>query len=177
MVSVEFWLDRGEAFFQIVHDGAHPFVVVAGDHRITDLGTKFDVRRRPDVTEVSLVEGSARMDVTAGDSVRLAVLEPGDVALATAHSLTVKRQKPEMLQAALGWRHGMLVFHHATLADAVAEFNRYNRQKLVVGDSYAASQTFNGILPTNDAAAFVQVTQKTFGLHAERRGNETVISR
>ena len=32
------WLDRGEAYFQIKHDAAHPFVVTAGNRRVTDLG-------------------------------------------------------------------------------------------------------------------------------------------
>ena len=41
------WLDKGEAFFRIKHDAAHPFVVMVGDHRVTDLGTKFMVRRDP----------------------------------------------------------------------------------------------------------------------------------
>lgn len=171
------WLDKGEAFFQIVHDTSHPFTVMAGDHRITDLGTKFSVRRKPNAVEVTLVEGKARLDDTRADDTKLAVLEPGDVAIATAKGLKVTRQKPELLQAALSWRHDMLTFHHATLAEAAAEFNRYNNEKLVVGDAYAAGQTFNGTLPTNDVAAFVRVAQKTFGLRAIKRGNETVISR
>jgi len=171
------WLDKGEAFFQIVHDTSHPFTVMVGDHRITDLGTKFSVRRKLNAVEVTLVEGKARLDDARADNTKLAVLEPGDVAVATAQGLKVTRQKPELLEAALSWRHDMLTFHHATLAEAAAEFNRYNNEKLVVGDAYAAGQTFNGTLPTNDVAAFVRVAQKTFGLRAIKRGNETVISR
>ena len=102
---------------------------------------------------------------------------PGDVAVATAQSLAVKRQKPESMASMLSWRRGMLMFHHATLAEATAEFNRYNSEKMAIGDTYAAGLTFNGTLPTNDIAAFVRVTQKTFGLHVARRGEEIVISR
>jgi len=169
------WLDKGEAYFQIVHNSAHPFIVMAGDHRITDLGTKFSVRRKTDSVEVTLVEGRAQVD-DAGRG-KPAILEPGDIAIATARDVTVTRQKHDILEAALSWRHDMLTFHHATLADAVAEFNRYNREQLSVGDAYAAAQTFNGTLPTNDVAAFVRVTQKTFGLRITKRGNETILTR
>ena len=37
------WLDKGEAYFQVKHDPAHPLTVIAG-HRVTDLGTEFLVR-------------------------------------------------------------------------------------------------------------------------------------
>jgi transmembrane sensor len=99
------------------------------------------------------------------------------VAVATHQTLTVRRQSRETVASALSWRRGMLLFHHATLADAVAELNRYNTEKIAVGDAYAANLTFNGALPTNDIAAFVRVTQKTFALHVARQGNEIVISR
>ena len=171
------WLDKGEAFFEVVHNGAHPFVVTAGDHKVTDIGTKFAVRKEARSIRVTLVEGSARLDSLAGAQPRSAVLRPGDVAIADAQSLEVQRQAPDDVMSALGWRRGMLVFHHATLADAVKEFNRYNTEKLAIGDSYAANLTFNGALPTNDIGAFVRVTQKTFALHAAKRGNEIVISR
>ncbi len=55
-------LEKGEAYFQIKHDAAHPFMVVAGDHRIADLGTKFLVRKQPGKLEVSLVEGKALVE-------------------------------------------------------------------------------------------------------------------
>ncbi len=171
------WLDKGEAYFQIVHNSARPFIVMAGGHRITDLGTKFAVRRKSDSVEVTLVEGRARLDGPGKSNTRPAILEPGDVAIATAKGLSLTRKKADVVQSGLSWRHDMLTFHHATLAEAAAEFNRYNREKLTVGDAYAAAQTFNGALPTNDIAAFVRVTQKTFGLHVTRRGNETIIAR
>ncbi len=34
-------LEKGEAYFQVVHDPAHPFVVHVGTHRVVDIGTKF----------------------------------------------------------------------------------------------------------------------------------------
>ena len=39
------WLEKGEAYFRVAHDAAHPFSVIVGNHRVTDLGTEFLVRR------------------------------------------------------------------------------------------------------------------------------------
>ncbi|MEG1029854.1 MAG: FecR domain-containing protein, partial [Brevundimonas sp.] len=38
-------LQEGQAFFTVAHDASRPFVVAAGDARVTALGTVFDVRR------------------------------------------------------------------------------------------------------------------------------------
>jgi transmembrane sensor len=171
------WLDQGEAYFKIEHDPAHPFIVFAGTHRITDLGTSFTIRRAADVVKVTLVEGRARLENAGARSAQSAVLGAGDIAIATAQSLTVGKQKPETIEAALSWRRGLLVFHHAKLAEAAAEFNRYNHEKIAIWDAYSATQTFNGTLPTTDVAAFVRVTQKTFSLHVTKRGDDIVISR
>ena len=53
--SVEFV--TGEALFQIKHDAAHPFSVLAAGHRVTDLGTKFLVREEGKRLKVALMEG------------------------------------------------------------------------------------------------------------------------
>lgn len=41
-------LRRGQAFFDVAHDRAHPFIVVAGDTVVRAIGTRFDVRRDDD---------------------------------------------------------------------------------------------------------------------------------
>lgn len=50
-------VDRGEAFFEVAKDSARPFLVRAGEHQVTALGTSFVVRYEPDRTAVTLVEG------------------------------------------------------------------------------------------------------------------------
>jgi transmembrane sensor len=172
------WLEKGEAYFQVKHDGAHPFVVFAGDHRITDLGTKFLVRRDPGRLEVALMEGRVRFGATdASPKSKSALLVPGDVVTATASTMFVTHKSSPALARQLGWEHGMLVFDNMTLADAANEFNRYNRQKLVIADPDAARLTIVGTFHTTDVKAFIDVAQDVFRLHVESNGNEIVISR
>ncbi|HWT50979.1 MAG TPA: FecR domain-containing protein, partial [Caulobacter sp.] len=54
-------LVRGRAFFKVAKDPAHPFVVRAGDHSVTALGTQFDVDLRPASFKVVLSEGRVRV--------------------------------------------------------------------------------------------------------------------
>lgn len=170
-------LVRGEAYFQIRHDAAHPFAVMVGGHRVTDLGTKFLIRDEPDHVEVALIEGRARIDAIDKGRAHSAVLTPGDVAVATADKMSITRKSPQSLVSALGWRSGVLVFKYTTLAEAAAEFNRYNRKKLVIADSASARLTIVGTFPVDDVAAFTDVVQDIMQLHVVARGDEIVISR
>ena len=169
------WLDSGEAFFQVRHDAARPFVVRVGDRRITDIGTKFVVRRDESRMKVAVLEGEVELDaVQAGRAPKL--LKQGDVAVATGNTVSISRKTQRTLTNELGWQRGVLVFDNVTLAEAAAEFNRYNRQKIVIADPSAAHITIGATLPQNDVPAFARVAQKIFGLHVERQGDNIVIS-
>jgi len=169
------WLDRGEAFFQVKHDAAHPFVVIAGDRHMTDLGTKFLVRRDTEELRVSVLEGSVRFD--AGGAQKKATLTSGDVAIATANAIRVTKKPEEKLASELGWRNGLLIFEHTTLADAAAEFNRYNREKIVIADPETARMTIGGTFQTGNVELFGRVARDVLGLRVAGRGEVVVISR
>ena len=168
-------LDRGEAYFQIRHDAAHPFVVMAGNHRVTDLGTKFVVRSDADHLKVTLFEGRVRLE--AADGRKPVLLAPGDELVATADTVSTTRKSGAELSGALGWKRGLLVFQNTSLADAAAEFNRYNNRKLVVADSMAARRTIGASFPVNNIELFAQMARDVLRLHVEDRGDEIVISR
>jgi len=172
------WLDHGEAYFQVRHDPARPLTVYVAGHRVVDLGTEFLVRDDANYLEVALLKGRARV---AGDTEAKSqgpvTLSPGDVALATGNDMSVTRMSARDLQSQLGWRRGVLVFYHTTLADAVDEINRYNRQKLVIADPGAARLRINGTFPANNAALFGRVARVVLKLHVENKGGEIVISR
>lgn len=171
------WLDKGEAYFEIVHS-SHLFAVVAGDHRVTDLGTKFLVKRSQANFEVTLVEGLARFEQTNGDAdIQSVLLKPGDVAVAADNTLVVTKKPAKILADALGWREGQLIFDHTALADVAQEFNRYNHKKLVIADQSIARREVLGTFQANNVTSFAQVAAIAFGYRVEDRGREIVISR
>jgi len=171
-------LKRGEAFFDIKHDAANPFVVDAGDHRVTDLGTKFLVRNEPSYVRVALYEGGARVETTKSTSgIQATDLTPGDVVTATGSSMSVAKKSVAELKKALGWRKGVLVFDNTTLADAARELNRYNSEKITISDPNVAQLTIGGTFADSDVTALLNTAKQVFGLSVHRNGNEIVISR
>ena len=171
-------LERGEAYFAIKHDASNPFVLTVAGHKVIDLGTKFSVHIEGESLEVALVEGMAKVEpLHSATEATTAVLRPGDVAIATLTSLSLKAKPIASIQDELSWRQGVLTFKAVTLADAATTFNRYNNTKIIIADLSVGKLTLYGTFPMKDASAFADAAQAYFNLHVSNRNSEIVISR
>jgi transmembrane sensor len=169
---------KGEAYFQVEHDVQRPFVVMADRHEVIDLGTKFLIRKNAGEVKVSLIEGQA--ELKSADSAiqqHSVVLTPGDVAVASAQSLSVVRKSEKVLHDELGWQRGVIVFSHTSLAQAAAEFNRYNATKIVIADETARKRLIGATLAAHDVDAFADVAREVFGLRIQKKPGEILITR
>ena len=173
------WLDKGEAYFRIKHDAAHPFVVLAGTRRLTDIGTEFTVRRDPERLKIAVLAGNVRFDGdhSLREGQKPAILKSGDTIVATAASFSISREPLKQLANELGWRRGVLIFNQTPLSEAAGEINRYNRKKLVIADSAVGRLKIGGIFPKNNVNAITAAVRELFGLRVEDRGDEIVVSR
>ncbi len=172
------YLDQGEAYFDIKHDASHPFVVRSAHYQITDLGTEFVVRKQAKRFEVALVSGRARLDTTdALGTTQSTIFTPGDVAIADTKSVAITKKVERAIAAKLGWRRGVLVFDNTTLADAVSEINRYNREQIIVSDPSIARLTLVGTFPANDLELVLAAATDVYGLHASRSGDKILLHR
>ena len=172
------WLDRGEAFFEVAHDPRHPFVILAGDRKVTVLGTRFSVRREGETVTVSVVEGRVRLeDAQGGGKGAAAIMTAGDVAVSQGRSTLLADRSSRQIEDALSWRRGMLSFDKVTLAEAAAEFNRYNRRQIRIADPQAASIRIGGTFEATNVEAFARLLRSAFGLQViEEEGVITVKS-
>lgn len=169
----EVWLDAGEAFFEVAHREGEPFVVHAGRQTITVLGTKFSVRRDKDRVTVNVLEGRVRVDDGEGQMAHAAIITAGDTAISRGTSTLIAAKSEERVENALAWRDGMLSFDQAPLTDVVAEFNRYNRIRIVVTDAQAGKIPIGGSFQASSVDSFTRLLRDAYGLKIER-DDETV---
>jgi transmembrane sensor len=163
------WLDQGEAFFEVAHDKTRPFVVYAGDRKITAVGTKFSVRRFGDQVKVAVLEGRVRVEaVRPSEAVKPELASVGDVVLAKGPAILVTPQPIEDVNQQLSWRDGRLAFRQTTLAEAAAEFNRYNRTQIEVTDPAAAAFRIGGSFEAENVEGFAELLQQSYGLKVTR---------
>lgn len=185
-------LSSGEVFADVAHEPARPFRVLAGDMAVEALGTAFNVR---------YLEGGLRVDVRegvvlvgAGDPVERAAyegalqtgpvrLEDGRVLLAAGQwmALDAGSAEPRLgridLANVAAWKEGRLVFQNVALADVAAEFNRYNRTRLVITDDDLAAERVSAVFDARDPDALVASLELTGRARAVRRGSEIRLQR
>jgi transmembrane sensor len=170
-------LDAGEAYFDVVHDPARPFLVYAGNRRITDLGTKFSVFRNGDDVRVTVQEGRVKVDVLDGPAVDAPVVaEAGHTVMAKGSETLVIAKPGTDIDNGLAWRSGMLVFNQQTLAEAAEQFNRYNSRKIIV-QGKARRIRIGGSFKADNVDVFVLLLHRGFGLSVDNQGTRIVVSR
>jgi transmembrane sensor len=170
------WLDSGEAYFEVTHQAGRPFVVHAGDRRVTVLGTKFSVRRLGSEVKVTVLEGRVRVEGPAGSGgMQQTVVDPGAELLAQGVSTVVVKTGVDKVATELSWRSGILSFEGTSLGDAVAEFNRYNAEQITV-DPNASAVRIGGVFDPSNAEGFVRLLHEAYGLRVERSGDRIRIS-
>jgi transmembrane sensor len=164
-------LQTGQALFDVAHDPARPFVVKAGETQVTALGTRFDVRRDVDGADVTLVRGSVEVRRSGSTQPQVWRLKPGQ-ALAT--STPAAKPRPIDVAAATSWSEGRLVFHAVPLSAAIAEINRYSREKVVLDVESLAPQTISGVFDTGDTETFVSTVADYHDLVVSRSGEREI---
>jgi transmembrane sensor len=169
-------LDRGQAYFEVVHDERHPFVVIAGNRRITDLGTKFSVRRDGDRVVVVVKEGQVRVDVIAPDHVSAPVVaERNTVVIARDNETLITLKPPQEIDNDMLWRSGVLSFNQEPLADVADDINRYNARKIEVMGP-ARDIRIGGSFRSDNIEGFKQLLRDGFGLKIVETNDKIVIS-
>jgi transmembrane sensor len=167
----EVTLDKGEVWFDVAKDNKRPFIVAAGDVRVRAVGTAFSVHRLDDGADVLVTEGivetwtvgaeNRRRRVSAGSKVFVSDIDgPSNVVAAATQ-----------IDRTLAWRDGEIVLDGETLADAAAEFNRYNDRKLTI-DPALTNQRFVGWFHTNEPETFAQAVVTALGATVVVRENE-----
>jgi transmembrane sensor len=90
----------------------------------------------------------------------------GDTAIIQPGSLRVATSAPDDVSRKLAWTVGMLSFTGETLVEVTAEFNRYNRRKLVVDDPAITNRRIGGAFQATDPDSFIAALAKGMGIRA-----------
>ena len=171
-------LRRGEAYFAVAHDTGRPFAVTVGARKAVAVGTHFAVRSDPGEMRVVVTEGLVRLEaqvVRDGSPAPSALLPAGSVATARGNSVLVRTGSIAEAERMLSWRSGYLTFHDVSLESAVAEFNRYGSQRLVIGDAAVGLVRIGGHFRWSGSDAFVRLLEDGFGIRVEREPGRIVL--
>lgn len=174
-------LIQGQAMFQVAADTTRPFIVAAGEARITVVGTQFSVRNTPgqpgaDTVQVAVATGHVRVapdggswlpwraasqiDLTAGQQLRL------DTAQRT-------RPAPAIVADIGAWRSHSLSIDDAPLSHVLAEFARYGHPAPTLADPGLATLRITGTFDTQSMTGFYRLLPRILPVRVDGQDTGT----
>jgi transmembrane sensor len=170
---------EGEAYFEVAHDPARPFVVHTATAVARDLGTRFGVRAYPSSGEVEVVVVEGAVDLRAAtphgasDRVLLARADLGRVdrsgRFSVAHGAdTVAR---------LAWRQGRLVFRNTPLREALPQLSRWYDADFQLADPALGAHPLTASLRGEPLPQVLELLAAALAVRVERQGTAVVFYR
>jgi transmembrane sensor len=177
-------LTKGEALFAVAQDTARPFRVIAGGAVIEAIGTQFNVYRHSTSTRVAVVEGRVRVSAEGAEPSSLPdspqTVAPGSALLAAGEGARVDREgaitvEVAAVNQATAWRQRLLQFDETTLAQAAAEFNRYNTMQIHVQGEEIRGLRVTGFFNVDNPEGLLRFLDKDRSLDIMRDGQNVTI--
>jgi ferric-dicitrate binding protein FerR (iron transport regulator) len=198
-------LERGRALFRVTKDVQRPFLVDADHTSVRAVGTAFGVENGTRGVVVTVAEGKVAVGRTKGAGASHFVIQhenppagsnkensgtrssdaktpDAEIFLTAGQQVTIQssgsadRVRAVDTARALAWAEGQLVFENETLADVVAEFNRYNRTQLHISDSRLAARRVSGVFEATDTETLLAfIRQGGSEIHILRTDDGIVI--
>lgn len=160
------WLDRGEAAIDC-RNGATPIDLRTPSGHLTLGGGSFNVRLGASGCALTVLDGSA----TAGDR----TVRGGERLSLTADTARIEPDDDAAIERMRGWRQGVLVLEGDRLDHALAEYNRYLRHKIAIGEPKLAGLRLGGRFSTSDVREFLSAMRASFGIVARRDADGTIL--
>ncbi|MCA1197262.1 FecR domain-containing protein [Sphingomonas sp. R647] len=170
-------LRRGHVWFQVAKDRQRPFIVDAGIAKVQAVGTAFSVTRTSAGVRIAVTEG--RVAIWASDaSGAVSILDAGEfAAFRSDGTAPVTGSAPSAIERSLAWREGEIALEGETLDEAVAAFNRYNQQQLVVRDAALGRERLVGLFQLNNPVGFATTLEATLDVEVTVTSSEISLSR
>ena len=133
---------EGEAYFEVMRDEEHPFIVEMGDFSVDVLGTSFDVSNYQDDEEngVVLVEGSVRVNKDGQEY----LLKPNEELVIKENDVCVRKVNA---RNAISWKNDKFYFNDETLDMVMKTLVRWYDVEVVFANQKVRGYHFSGFVP------------------------------
>jgi transmembrane sensor len=179
------YLDRGEAFFSVVHNASRPFWVRADNSWVRDVGTAFNVYLAPSGVVVTVSEGAVKVlrsgsgELPSFDAAAIsaaASVSAGEQLKVHGSAEALRDLDAAQLSRLLAWRGGSLNFENQPLGAVADELMRYTNLKIEFSDPALRKLRVGGTFRTSPegAEALLTLLHDGFGMTVRRDGPDRV---
>jgi transmembrane sensor len=162
---------KGEALFGVTKNPTRPFEVHALGGVSVAVGTQYDVRIEGNRADVSVLEGTVTVQSSGAEQQSVTAGQTVDYAQGGA----VSAPHPADTTKIRGWQTQRIVINDTTLADALAEYNRYTKLPIVLGSPELRDRRVNGVFHIGDEDAFLGALEQGLHVKISRTATQIVI--
>lgn len=163
---------RGEGYFEIAKDKAHPFIVKTDREEVEVLGTHFNISSYADEEQekTTLLEGSIKLSAFGGSR----VLKPGQQANVLNGKIHISEVDTDL---AVAWKNNEFVVESERIETIMKMVERwYNVEVIYVGTP--TNERFSGGVSRFDKVSRVlDIVESTGAAHFEIKGRKIYVSK
>lgn len=121
---------KGECFFDVVKDPAHPMVVIGSKFKVKVFGTRFNVNEHnsKNLADVTLVSG--KVQVFSLQDKLISDLKPGEQLVLNEGKCHL--QKAENMEALTAWLNNMLIFENQPFEEVIHYLEKWYGVKILL---------------------------------------------
>ncbi|RVU02313.1 DUF4880 domain-containing protein [Novosphingobium umbonatum] len=162
----DIWLERGEMALVVAPQVTCQLRAKFGLLRLHS--GRFNLRLRDGALGLLVLHG--RAEYVARDHQALVVAQTGQSLRMAESGPMLRSFSVHERDSSLAWQNGEILFQGDSLGNAVAEYNRYLTQKIVLVDRDLANIIVGGRFISTDPDDFLESLQYGLGLHIIRQG-------
>ncbi len=143
---------RGEAYFEVIHSKAHPFIVHVQDGTIRDVGTEFDVKAWPDdrSTQVAVVKGMVSLHPRNGSG-KPVIIRRDQYSIVGNDSVLIPPTNADVMND-IEWMKGQHVFENKPVHEIIRQIWRSYGIHCFVSDTSILSSRLTTSFDNSDPA-------------------------
>lgn len=158
---------KGEAYFEISHDAAKPFIISAGEANVKVVGTSFNVitRNAENAVEVFVTTGKVMLNDNSG--AKSIALEPGYVGKMNAKtSEKILNDNPNYL----AWNTGKLVYNGQKLDIVFRDLKRVYNMDIVADETSILDNLWTSPIDNQEPETIIRLISASFNLKYTKDG-------
>jgi transmembrane sensor len=165
----------GEAFFDVIHDEAHPFVVEINNISVEDIGTSFNISAYPakDKVEVNVTSGSVRLVANNGNESAVITAGSNGKFLKENGKILVSGQ---LTPNYLAWITKELTFRHTPLSTVFEELENIYHVRIEIADPKIANISYTANFEKFQLEDIVNIIARTHHLSVTKQADGFVFA-
>ena len=181
------YLLSGEAFFDVAHNPAKPFVVHVGEHKVQAVGTAFNIDfSSADSIDVLVTEGKVKVatpktilsSLITGNAEKSSLAGVGEQIIIDEHKEHGSYSRSEEdINVDLAWHDGLIIFEDALLPEVLKELSRYSLVEFDLIHADLKNVRVAGLFKADDLDGVLYSLDVNFGIASRKVAGRVILSR